>query len=415
MIPKKTTSFFSGTRALLTGVKNRISCARKHWGAKTAPLRTTGKQSKDDSKLAARKLFARSSVRGFCALVLLPFLIVALYYLFVASDRYVSSAAFMIEHNDSSSYMTEGFHLFGIASQNTNDLRILESFVKTPDMLDKLQQDLDLRQHYTTGGDWLSRLAADASYDDFLSYYRDHISIRHNEVHGLLELGVQAFTPTMAEQIAIRILRQSEAFVNRINQNLAREQQALVKKELAVYEAKLRAAKKEMIDFQNQHGLLSAAHQSTALNSVLNELQAELIRKRTQLQTLSSYMNARAPEIVALQQRIKAIEKQLGKEQQQLTGADQTSMNSLSAHQQELELNVELATQAYSSALVALEATRTEASRKLKQLVVVSSPYRAEEPAYPRVAYNLTNVFIVLFMLFWVARMLYASVLEHRD
>ena len=156
-------------------------------------------------------------------------------------------------------------------------------------------------------------------------------------------------------------------------------------------------------------------NKGVALSSVLHELQAELIRNRTELQTLSSYLNQNAPEIVALKQRIKALEQQLNVEQKQLTGEDLTSMNSLSARQQELQLDVEMATKAYTSSLVALEATRTEASRKLKRLVVISSPYMAEDATYPKVIYNLINLFIVLLMVFGLIRMVYATVMEHRD
>ena len=180
-------------------------------------------------------------------------------------------------------------------------------------------------------------------------------------------------------------------------------------------EGRLKEATAQVVEFQNKYGLLNASEQSVALSTVLNDLQAELIKKRTELQTLTSYMNSDAPEIITLKQRIKALEKQLGTEQKRLTSTDKTSMNNLTAHQNELQLNVELATKAYTSALVALETTRTEASRKLKQLVVVSTPYKAEDATYPRVLYSLTNIFLVLLMIFGLVRMVYASVMEHRD
>ncbi len=360
-------------------------------------------------------LFGKQSGRWFTGIVLLPLSIAAGYYLLYASDRYVSSTTFMVERSDGSASMADGFNLFGMSPQAGNDLKILENYIQSPDMLDYLEGNLNLRAHYTTNTDRLSRLAEDASYDDFLRFYRKHISIRYNDSNGLLDLSAQAFTPEMAEQIASQILRYSELFVNQIGHELASEQQAFVEREVSQYETRLREASARIVKFQNQYNLLSATEQGAALSQVLNELQAELIRNRTELQTLSSYLNRKAPEIITLKQRITALEQQLSKEQKRLTSEDKNSMNTLAARQQELQLDVELATKAYTSALVALESTRTEASRKLKQLIVISSPYKAEEATYPKVLYNLTNMLLVLLMIFGLVRMVYATVLEHRD
>ena len=360
-------------------------------------------------------LFGKQSGRWFTGIVLLPLSIAAGYYLLYASDRYVSSTTFMVERSDGSASMADGFNLFGMSPQAGNDLKILENYIQSPDMLDYLEGNLNLRAHYTTNTDRLSRLAEDANYDDFLKFYRQHISIRYNDSNGLLDLSAQAFTPEMAEQIASQILRYSELFVNQIGHELASEQQAFVEREVSQYETRLREASARIVKFQNQYNLLSATEQGAALSQVLNELQAELIRNRTELQTLSSYLNRKAPEIITLKQRITALEQQLSKEQKRLTSEDKNSMNTLAARQQELQLDVELATKAYTSALVALESTRTEASRKLKQLIVISSPYKAEEATYPKVLYNLTNMLLVLLMIFGLVRMVYATVLEHRD
>ena len=171
----------------------------------------------------------------------------------------------------------------------------------------------------------------------------------------------------------------------------------------------------QLVAFQNETGMLSVSEQGAALNSIMNELQAELVRNQTELQTLTSYLNNSSPQVVALKQRIDALQKQLNAEQTRLTDSDAITLNDLAARQQELQLDLDLATRAYSSALVALESARTEASRKLKQLVVVSSPHLSEEAKYPRVAYTLTNILLILLAVYALVRMIRATVREHRD
>ena len=362
-----------------------------------------------------RILLKKESGRWFLGMVVLPFLLITCYYTLISPDRYISSAVFMIERSDGGNAIVEGLSLFGVGSQAGNDQKILESFINSPDMLNTLEDKLHLKEHYIEYSDWFTGLSNDASYDNYLTYYQEHTAIRHNESTGLLELEIQGFTPEYAQNLAILILKRSEAFVNEISHSMATDQQGFVQKEVTLQESKLREATSKIITFQNKYGLLSASDEGAALNSVLNELQAELVRNKTELQTLGSYLNSNSSEIITLKQRIQAQEKQLSVEKRRLTDGGTTSLNDLAAKQQELQLDLDLATKAYSSALVALETTRTEASRKLKQLVIVVSPYKAEEAKYPRIIYSLTNTLLILLMLFGLARMAYSTMAEHRD
>lgn len=366
-------------------------------------------------QLAKKQLIHRQVGRWFGWMVLLPWMLCALYFGGVASDRYVSEASFMIEKNDGASAAVGGFSILGITPQAGNDQRILETFIQSPDMLNYLQDHLDLRSHYTTKPDILSRLSSDASYEDFLAYYRDHISIAFDLESGMLNLEVQGFTPQYTQQLTQNILQHSEAFVNEISHHLANEQQAFVQKEVINAEARLRAATAALLAFQSKYGLLSASEQGAALSGIVNELQSELARNQTELQTLTAYLNNSSPKVVTLKHKIAAIETQLTKERMRLANNDGIALNDLMAQQSALQLDLQLATEAYSATLLALEKARTEASRKIKQLVVVSSPQLAQDATYPKAGYNLTNILLLLLMAFALVRMARATIREHRD
>ncbi|WP_066017185.1 hypothetical protein [Endozoicomonas atrinae] len=250
-------------------------------------------------KLARKHLFHRQVGRWFALMVILPWLACALYYIGFASDRFVSEASFMVEKNDGGQSVS-GFSLMGITPQAGNDQRIVETFIQSPDMLNHLQETLNLRQHYVDEPDWLSQLGSDASYEDFLQYYRDHISVRFNAETGMLNLEVQGFTPAFTQQLAKQVLSRSEAFVNEISHALANEQQAFVQKEVVLAEQRLKVVTAELLAFQSANGLLSATDQGVALSGILNELQAELVRNRTELQTLSSYLNGNSPKVIPI-------------------------------------------------------------------------------------------------------------------
>ncbi|WP_252180270.1 hypothetical protein [Endozoicomonas sp. 4G] len=360
-------------------------------------------------------LLRRQARRWFTGIVLIPWLLCALYFTLIASDRYVSEASFLIERSDSGGASMEGLSLFGITPQASNDQRILETFIQSPDMLEHLNKELNIRQHYIDSADWLSRLSPSASQEDFLDYYRSHITVHYDDTNGMLEMEVQGFEPEYTKQVTDQILLKSESFVNEISHNLANEQLTFVRSEVERAEQRLKDFTRRLLNFQNETGLLSVEQQGAALSGIMNELQAELVRNETELQTLTSYLNQNSSQVVALKQRIEALKAQIITEKDKLVDSESTSLNDLAAQQQELQLDLDLATQAYTSALVALETTRTEASRKLKQLVVVSSPYQAQDAKYPKVAYTLINILLVLLMIFALARMIRATIREHRD
>ncbi|WP_051786544.1 hypothetical protein [Endozoicomonas numazuensis] len=372
------------------------------------------KKLKPVQKLRAA-LLQHQTGRWFTAIVVIPWLLCAFYFTIIASDRYVSETSFLIEKSDSGGGSIEGLSLFGVTPQASNDQRILETFIQSPDMLDYLDENIALKQHYIESADWISRLSPSASQEDFLDFYRTHINVRYNDTNGMLDMEVQGFEPEFTKEVTDLILLKSESFVNEISHNMANEQLKFVRSEVELAGQRLKDFTRRLLNFQNETGLLSVEEQGAALSGIMNELQSELIRNQTELQTLTSYLNENSVQVITLRQRIRALQSQITTEKDKLVDGDATSINDLAARQQELQLDLDLATQAYTSALVALESTRTEASRKLKQLVVVSSPYQAQDAKYPRVAYSLTNLLLILLMIFALARMIRATVYEHRD
>ena len=366
-------------------------------------------------KLAKKYLFYKQAGRWFVGMVVVPWSLAATYYIGIASDRYVSDSQFMVEKNEGGGGSIDGLSLFGVTPQASNDQKILEAFIASPDMMLYLDQQIGLKEHYMNLADPLSRLSPDASYESFLKFYQEHIRIYFNDSNGLLELEVQGFTPAYAQRLSKAILARSEAFVNEIGHKLAGEQLKFVEGEVKTAEARLKDLTAKLLAFQNKTGLLSATDQGAALSGIMNELQGELVRNQTELETLTSYLNENSPQVTALKQRIAALQSQINKETDRLTDDDKLSINDLSARQQELQLDLDLATKAYTSSLIALESARTEASRKLKQLVVVSSPQLSQDAKYPRVVYALTNILLVLIMLYALIRMIRATIREHKD
>lgn len=365
----------------------------------------------------------RSALRGWLGLVLfvgVPLLFVGAYYLFWVSERYVSSTQLIVKDNSSSQNMssTLGILVPGLGGEN-QDTYLVVNYIQSLDMALYLDEVLNLSDYYRSERyDFFSRLAGDASQEEFLEYYRDHIAVTHDETSGIITVEMQAFEPEFARQMVETATRKAEDFINALNKQLAEKQMAFVRSELELAQAKLRRVKQDILDFQNRNKVFSPEVLTQGISGIIQGLEAKLAEQRTALTAAKTYLNPGSPQIVSIQAEIEALERQIAAEKERLVGVSETQgeerLNSLSAQFQNLELDLQFATDAYAASLKALESARMEASGKLKHLMVVSQPSLAEEAEYPRKIYNLVSLGVVLLLIYGIAKMLVASIRDHR-
>ncbi|EQB2602505.1 sugar transporter [Aeromonas salmonicida] len=348
--------------------------------------------------------------------VIVCFSLAALYYGTLASDRYVSQASLIIKQADQLKMLPDALSMLGLGGSNHQDVLVIQNYLKSWDMLDTLDQALHLKQHYQSdNADMLSRLPADASREEFLAFYRDHLTISLDELSGVLTVSLQAFDPEYAKQVVSLMLKESEGFINRLSRQVAMEQLKFVETEVARSHERLLSERDKMLAFQNQHQLMSPEATSTAMMGVVSELEAELVRQDAELKRLQIYMNANAPDVVAVKDRVDALTRQLAQEKNRLTGSEKQSLNEVNADYQAVQVQAQLAADVYKTGLVSMEQARVEAYRKLKHLLVVSQPSQAEEAEYPRRLYNLATIGVLLCLFYGLIVMGLATLREHQD
>ncbi|MEX1213603.1 hypothetical protein [Saccharospirillum sp.] len=349
--------------------------------------------------------------------IMLPVLVVAVYIGYYMTDRYAAEAAVMVKQNAQGPSVSGLGEALGLGSASAGeDERLLLAYVHSPDLLARLQEELDIRSHYSNPEiDWYSRLPEDATREEFLEYYRNHVSIAQDGTTGLLEIEAQAFDPEFALALNRWLLQFSEAFVNEINQALADQQVAFMRQEVDRAQETLRVEKQAILNFQNANRTFSPEGQSQALSSVINTLESELVQEETQLSQFQSYLNEDAPQIVSTRSRIAALRQEIERQKSRLVGQGENNLNELNAEYNNLLLNLEFATNAYTTALSAFEQARAEASRKLRNLVVVSSPQLAEEARYPERTYWIITWLLGAILVFAIARLILSIIREHKD
>ncbi|MDP5209196.1 hypothetical protein [Microbulbifer sp. 2205BS26-8] len=357
--------------------------------------------------------------RGLLLFVAAPLLIVGAYYLLWVSERYVSHAQLIVKDSAASQTTSPalGFLVPGIGSDN-QDVFLVVNYIQSLDMALYLDEKLDLANYYKSNRhDIFSRLDADATQEDYLAYYRQHIGVALDETTGIITIEMQAFDPSFAQHLVETVIQKSEAFVNAISNQLADKQVDFVKSELALAQRNLRNTKQEILDFQNRNNIVSPEELTKGIGSIIQGLEARLAEQRAEYTAAKTYLNPDSSQIISMQSGIDALEHQIEMEKVRLVGIDKEGkqrLNSLGAQFQNLELDLQFATDAYAASLKALETARMEASGKLKHLMVIAQPSLAEEPEYPRKSYNLVSLFIILLLLYGIGKMLVASIRDHR-
>lgn len=349
-----------------------------------------------------------------------PLLLATIYYAFFALDRYVSIAQVAVRqvgNNESPQMPGLAVMLSGLNPTSREETLYLREFLTSQDMLNVLQEKLQWSEHYDQRWqDPLFWLMSDAQKEDLLKFYRRLVFAHFDEQTGLLTVTVQAFESEFAEKVLKVMLSESERFVNELSHKMAREQMAFAQSELAKARTVYEDRRADMLAFQSTSNLLDAEATAKARAVVIAELEANLTKERTTLKGLTGALDADTPQVRQQRNRIRALEQQLAAETQRLvsqTGGDK--LNVIASKYRNLTIDAAIAEEAYKFAVSSVESARIEASKKLRSLVTVVSPNMPDKAIYPERIYNLITLFLVLLLLYGIARFVIATIEDHRD
>ena len=364
----------------------------------------------------AHRSWRRSLKLGSFLWVVGIFCIAVLYFGVMVSDRYVSRADVLVKQADQIKMLPEALSILGVGGSSHQDVLLIQDYLQSWDLLSTLDRELDLKGHYQSHqADFFSRLSGDASREDFIEYYRKHLTLHLDDLSGVLTIELQTFDPDYSQRVVTLMLKESEQFINRLGHKMALDQLAFVEKEADRAYQRVQTEKNKVLAFQNSHQLLSPESTSSAQVGMINQIEAELVRQQTELKRLKSYMKSTAPQVVAVETSVNALNKQLQQEQGKLTGVDKDAMNEITASYQEVQSRASLAADFYKTSLISLEQARVEAYRKIKHLLVISQPTLADKAEYPRRLYNLATVGVLLFLFYGLVVMGLATLREHQD
>lgn len=354
--------------------------------------------------------------------VLIPFVIVLIYLMVFAADRYVSSSQVVVRQQESGQQAgLPGLAMLmgSVDPVSREDTLYLKEYIVSNDMLKVLEEKLDWTAHYA--GKWydpLFDLSKNAPQEDKLKFYQRMVKTQYDETTGLLKIDVEAFEADYAEEVLQEILRQSEIFVNTITRSMADEQLAFAQRELLASTERYENKRAELVAFQNQHNIFDAAGTAESMTQIVASLESEIVTERARLNALKTRLSQNAPQIKAQENKINALVKQLEAEQGKITTSvmtEDTILNTIAFEYRRLQVDLLVAEEFYKTSLTIVENAKLETIKNIRSLIAVVKPNYPEEASYPRRLYNLITTLIVLLLIYGVARFVIASINDHRE
>tara|TARA_R110001583_G_scaffold127562_1_gene279202 strand:+ start:2644 stop:3729 length:1086 start_codon:yes stop_codon:yes gene_type:complete len=358
-------------------------------------------------------LFKRHPYWFICTLFVIS---TTFYWSLIATDRYISEANVVLESPDISA---SSFNFSSILSGGggSKDLLLLRDHLLSVDMLKKLNAEFDLRSHYAnTEVDFFSRLDnKDAPLEIFHNYYLSRIEAVMDDYSGVLRIRVHAFDPQTAHKIATALLLEGEKHMNNMGQRLASEQVGFIETQVEILANRLNDSREAILEYQNKHGLISPAGTVESLTTVVASLESELSQLKTQKTVLNTYQSSSSPDMLRLDSEIDAIQQQITAEQSRMATTSGGALNRISAEYETLQLKTKFSLDLYSNALAALENTRVEAIRKLKQVSILQTPTIPEYSIEPRRSHNIAVFTILAILASIITHLISAIIRDHRD
>ena len=355
-------------------------------------------------------------IRSLLTVVGVPTLLAVIYFGFIASDVYVSETRFSIQSATSGgSTGLEALISVPIVSSGGKEVMVVTDYVESQDMMQKIQDKLDIRSHYSDETiDRLSRLHADATVEEMLEYFREHVHMMRDSQSDVITLTTRAYDPATAQQIARIVIDLSERLVNTMSARMEDDALQTAKSEVAIAEEKVKAASASVTAFRRTSSSLNPAAESSALLGIVSGLESRLVETQALLSEKLSYMREGAPEIVTLRNRITAISRQMRLERGRLSGGDsEFEMGGLIEAYQPLILDQELAAQQYASALSSLELARIEAQRQKQYLVTFIQPSLPDEAVEPHRLNRIITVMVFSFLVYLLFGLMWSALKDH--
>jgi capsular polysaccharide transport system permease protein len=364
-------------------------------------------------------------VVGFAVIVLLPVGIVAGYLYTRAADQYASTMAFTVRSEDISSSAADllggiGAGLAGAGGGSAGtDADILYEFMHSPDMVRRIDEQLDLGSVFSRNHDVdpIFSLAPDGTIEDLTHYWGRMVQVNYDTTSHLMEVRALAFTPEDARAIAETVFAESSRMINELSDIARNDSTRYAAEDLEVALERLKKAREAVTQFRLENEIVDVEADIQSQMGLLSVLQGQQTEALIELDLLSDSARSGDPRLDQAQRRLAVIDARIAEERRKF-GAGGTGPNGISyantvSEYERIAVDREFAERAYISALSAFDTAKAEANRQSRYLAAYITPTLAQRAEYPRRGMMMAAI-TMFSMLAWIVSSLIFYALRER-
>lgn len=354
----------------------------------------------------------------FLAVVAAPTLLAAIYFLLIASPRYVSEAHFIVRTPQQGQPSSLGIALQGVGLTNApSDTFAVHEYIRSRDSLRELSRRFDLPAILGPSGvDIFSRYPRpweSASQEGLHKGFRRFVTAGYDSTTGISVLRVEAFRARDAQAVAEALLVGGEQLVNRLNERASSDAVAEAAQARDEAQTRLAEANRQLTLFRNRERFIDPARTALESSQLIGGLLATVAALKAERSQLAAEAPS-SPQLPTLDTRIAAFERQIAAERAKIAG-DAGSLAPRIGAYEELMLNRELADKELAAATAALTNAEQHARRQKLYLDRIVNPSLPDKPTQPKRWLAVLTVFASTLLAYAVGWMLYAGVREHRQ
>lgn len=359
-----------------------------------------------------------SLYRFFLLFTLLPTALATLYYSFMVSDIYVSETKFSIYNNEAqqASLGLEGLAQIasgGIKSGSLEQLLIVAEYIRSYDLLKKLDDEFNLKEIYSSNNiDSFSKLSREASNKEFLNYYRKMVTVKVNRDASIIYLKAKAFSSENAYKITTKISEFSEKFINEMLKRVKKDSLLEAENYIIKSENKIKANQTKLSNFRIRNTTLSPTEELNAKLELIKNFEikkAEFLIEKSEKKSLFS---GGSIPMRSLESKISNINEIIGDTKGEILKY-QGEEGDLIRIFEMLKLDEEFAREGYKLAMLNLEKTISEQQEKNKYIVEILKPTTPDISTEPNRLRKILTVFMISFLLSGVLSLTISGIRDH--
>lgn len=318
-------------------------------------------------------------------LLILPIALSGVYFFGIARNRYIVRSDFVVRKADDTTSATTGgiAALLGGGNQSSlEDARFLDLYLQSPQVLEDLLKTFDFNKAYAKlGSDPFAGIQQGATREKQIAFFKNQVVVQLQEVSGIITLKTVGLDPKTAYRLNQFLLQKADQFVNRLNQDINRQQLEFAAAEVDKAEKKVGQASDKIMKFQDENEIIDPVGEASSSSAAIAALEQELGRLKVQeAAKRRQFKDPKDPEVQLIADQVTELEKQIKAERMKLVSPSGRDLSRKTAQAERLKAELAFATDIYRASLTASEKIRVDSLRKQKFMAVLSSPQMPEEP-----------------------------------